>query len=301
MELFLLQIFNGFSLASIYLLAALGLAITFGLMGVINMAHGEFMMIGAYTTYLIQNFFKAYAPPAWFDWFFLVSLPASFFAAAALGLLLELLVVRHLYRRVLDSLLVTWGISLVLQQLARTLLGTANVGVSSPVLLDKSIQLGPLLVLSYKRIFIMALACVCLVSFAFIMYRTRIGRGIRATMQNRQMASSLGVNTRKVDAGTFAIGSGFAGVAGYAVTLLGAIGPTIGSTYVVDTFMTVVVGGVGRIAGVLAGAAIMGVGNTGFEFLTTASLGKVIVFTVVILILQFRPKGIFTTHSRDLD
>jgi urea transport system permease protein len=300
-EIFFLQIFNGLSLASIYLLAALGLAITFGLMGIINMAHGEFIMIGAYTTYLVQNFFKAHLPAALFDWFYLISLPASFLTAAVLGLLLELLIVRRLYRRVLDSLLVTWGVSLVLQQLARSVFGAANVGVSSPVLLDKSFQLGPLLVLSYKRVFIMALAFICVASFAFIMYRTRIGRNIRATMQNRQMASSLGVNTRQVDAATFAIGSGFAGVSGCAITLLGAIGPTVGASYIVDTFMTVVVGGVGRIAGVLSGAAIMGVGNTSFEFLTTASLGKVIIFTVVILILQFRPKGIFTTHSRDLD
>lgn len=301
MENFLMQLFNGLSISSILLLASLGLAITFGLMGIINMAHGEFIMIGAYTTYVVQNVFKEYLPSSMFSSYFLISLIASFIVAGLIGLFLERLIIKHLYGRVLDSLLVTWGVSLVLQQLARSIFGTSNVSVDCPQFLNGNLILNNGFSLSYKRLFILVLSILCVVLIAYIMYKTKQGRNVRAVMQNRSMAASLGVNTSIIDAGTFAIGSGFAGIAGAAITLIGPVGPTIGSTYIVDTFMTVVVGGVGRIVGCVVGSGLMGLGGSSFEYFTSASLGKVIIFTVVIIVLQFKPKGIFTINSRALD
>lgn len=301
MENFLMQLFNGLSISSILLLASLGLAITFGLMGIINMAHGEFIMIGAYTTYVVQNIFREYLPSSMFSSYFLVSLLASFVVAGLIGLFLERLIIKHLYGRVLDSLLVTWGVSLVLQQLARSIFGTSNVSVDCPQFLNNNFVLSNGFSLSYKRIFILILSIVCVVLIAYLMYKTKQGRNVRAVMQNRSMAASLGVNTSLIDVGTFAIGSGFAGIAGAAITLLGPVGPTIGSTYIVDTFMTVVVGGVGRIVGCVVGSGVMGLGGSSFEYFTSASLGKVLIFTVVIIVLQFKPKGIFTISSRALD
>lgn len=301
MENFLMQLFNGLSISSILLLASLGLAITFGLMGIINMAHGEFIMIGAYTTYVVQNIFREYLPSSMFSSYFLVSLIASFVVAGLIGLFLERLIIKHLYGRVLDSLLVTWGVSLVLQQFARSIFGTSNVSVDCPQFLNNNFVLSNGFSLSYKRIFILILSIVCVVLIAYLMYKTKQGRNVRAVMQNRSMAASLGVNTSLIDAGTFAIGSGFAGIAGAAITLLGPVGPTIGSTYIVDTFMTVVVGGVGRIVGCVVGSGVMGLGGSSFEYFTSASLGKVLIFTVVIIVLQFKPKGIFTINSRALD
>lgn len=301
MELFISQIFNGLSVSSILLLAALGLAITFGLMGVINMAHGEFIMIGAYTTYVIQNIFKSIMPEKLFDTYFIVSIIMSFIVSGIFGLILERLIIRHLYGRVLDSLLVTWGVSLVLQQLARTIFGSSNVSVIPPSFVDKNLKITELLSFSYKRIFILIMAIICVALVAFLMYKTRAGRNVRATMQNRGMAASLGVNTNIIDAGTFAIGSGFAGIAGCALTFLGPIGPTIGTSYIVDAFMTVVVGGVGKILGAITGSFIIGMGTSSFEFFTTASIGKVITFIVVIILLQIKPKGIFAINTRSLD
>lgn len=300
MDIFLMQLFNGLSVSSIYLLAALGLAITFGLMGVINMAHGEFIMIGAYTTYIAENIWLA-AMPNLPDGFFIAAIFVSFIASALIGILLERVVIRHLYGRPLDSLLVTWGISLVLQQAARSIFGAANVSVSCPSFLNKNIHVVGAFSMSYKRLFILFLSIMCVSVLAFLMFKTRHGRNVRAAMQNRPMAASLGVNTSMCDMMTFGIGSGFAGVAGAAITLLGPVGPTVGQSYIVDTFMTVVAGGVGKIIGCVTGSAIIGVGGPTFEFFSSASLGKVFIFIVVIVILQFRPKGIFTIHSRSLD
>jgi len=296
-----MQLFNGLSVSSIYLLAALGLAITFGLMGVINMAHGEFIMIGAYTTYVVEGIWMSAMPGSASGGFFIASIFISFIVSALVGVLLERLVIRHLYGRPLDSLLVTWGISLILQQAARSIFGAANVSVSCPSFLNDNIQVFGSFSMSTKRLFIMALSVLCVVLLALLMFKTRPGRNVRAAMQNRPMAASLGVNTSMCDMMTFGIGSGFAGVAGAAITLLGPVGPTVGQSYIVDTFMTVVVGGVGRIIGCITGASIIGVGGPTFEFFTSASLGKVLIFIVVIIILQFRPKGIFTIHSRSLD
>ena len=209
-------------------------------------------------------------------------------------------IICRLYGRALDSLLVTWGISLVLQQLVRSVFGPANVSVSCPSFLDKNIHIFGMFSMSCKRLFIFGLAVVCCALIGFLMYRTRQGRNIRAAMQNRPMAASLGVNTAACDMMTFAVGSGFAGVAGCAITFLGSIGPTVGQSYIVDSFMTVVVGGVGRIVGCITGSTVIGVGGPVFEFFTSASLGKVLIFIVVVIILQFRPKGIFSISSRVL-
>lgn len=301
MELFLMQMFNGISVSSILLLAALGLAITFGLMGVINMAHGEFIMIGAYTAYVVQNLFQEYLPAGVFDLYSIAAVLLSFAVAATMGFLLERLVICRLYGRAADSLLVTWGVSLILQQAARSIFGSPNVGVRAPSFLERNLKISGMLSLPYKRLFILAIALICLGGVYWLMFKTRQGRNIRAVMQNRNMAASLGVNTRRIDSVTFAIGSGLAGLAGCALTWIGAIGPTLGTNYIVDAFMTVVVGGAGSLIGSVFGAGFIGIGGTAFEFLTTASMGKVLIFLCVIILLQFRPKGIFAVRSRALE
>lgn len=294
-----MQVFNGISLSSILLLAAIGLAITFGLMGVINMAHGEFMMIGAYTAYVVQNIFKSAAPGA-LGAYVPVAIVASFVVAAALGFVLERLVICHLYGRTEDSLLVTWGVSLILQQAARNIFGSANVGVEVPAYMQGSLQIGGVY-LPYTRIWILVIAVVALVAVYVLMFRTRWGRNIRAVMQNREMASSLGVNTRRVDGVTFAFGCGLAGLAGCTLTWIGLIGSTLGQNYIVNAFMTVVVGGVGSIFGSVFGAGFIGIGQSAFEFLTDASIGQVLIFVCIVILLQFKPKGLFETHNRSLE
>lgn len=301
MEVGIVQFFNGISVSSILLLAAIGLAITFGVMGIINMAHGEFIMIGAYTAYVIQNLFLKYLPEEVFDSYAIVALIMSFIVAAVIGFILERLVIKHLYGRAVDSLLVTWGVSLVLQQLARSIFGSPNVSVIAPSFLDGNIAITDSVILPYKRLFILLVAIIAIIVVYILMYKTRQGRNIRAVMQNRDMAASLGVNTKWIDAGTFAIGSGLAGLAGCTLAWIGAIGPTLGSSYIVDTFMTVVVGGAGSIVGTVLGALFIGIGGTTFEFLTNASMGKVIIFVCIVIILQFRPKGLFSITNRSLE
>lgn len=300
METYILQIFNGISVSSIFILAALGLAITFGLMKIINMAHGEFIMIGAYTTYLIQNLFSDYLPESVFDVYYFVAIPCSFLVAGIIGYLLERTVICHLYGRSLDSILATWGVSLFLQQLARSIFGAPNVDVKAPNILNGSLVLFNMQ-FPYKRLFIIALVIFAIACIYVLLFKTHYGRKIRAVMQNRTMAAILGINTRRIDAYTFAFGSGIAGIAGTALSLLGSIGPTLGTNYIVDTFMVVVLGGVGTLIGTISGGFIIGMSNTTFEFFTDASLGKVIVFTLVILFLQWRPKGLFSIKSRTLD
>lgn len=301
MSILLLQLFNGLSLSSILLLIALGLAVTFGLMNVINMAHGEFIMTGAYMTYLAQQIFVQYVPKAYFGWYFALSLPLAFLVSFLIGWLLENGLIRFLYGRPLDSLLATWGVSLMLQQLAREIFGAPNVAVNAPSWLDGGWAITEDLVLPYKRLFIIALAAVCLTGMYLYLYYTSGGRRTRAVMQNRSMASCLGVSTRRLDAQSFAVGSGLAGIAGAALTLLGPIGPAIGTYYIVDAFMVVVLGGVGKLAGTLLGALTIGVLNTAFEYSTSATIGKVLVFTVIMAFLQWRPSGFLTLRSRSLD
>lgn len=301
MELTILQLFNGLSVSSILLLIALGLAITFGLMNVINMAHGELIMIGAYATYITQQVFASYLPPSLFDSYFLLAVPVSFLIASLLGLLLESTLIRFLYGRPLDSLLATWGIALMLQQLARTIFGAPNVAVKSPAWLEGGLKLMDGVVLPYKRLFIIGLVAVTLLAMFLYIYRSYAGRRMRAVMQNRDMAACLGISTRRVDAMTFAIGSGIAGIAGCALTLLGPIGPALGTYYIVDAFMVVVLGGVGKLAGTIFGALGIGLTNTMLEYWTTASLGKVLVFLGIVAFLQWRPKGLVAMKSRALD
>ncbi|MEK8129648.1 urea ABC transporter permease subunit UrtB [Paenibacillus filicis] len=301
MSILWLQVFNGLSLSSVLLLIALGLAITFGLMNVINMAHGEFIMIGAYTTFMIQRAFQAYLPADAFGYYFAASLLLAFLLAGAVGWLMEILLIRFLYGRPLDSLLATWGVSLVLQQLARTIFGAPNVAVKAPAWLDGGLALAPDLILPYKRLFIIGLACLCILAVFLFIYRTRSGRNIQAVMQNRQMASCLGISTQRVDTVAFSLGSGLAGVAGCALTLIGPIGPSIGTYYIVDAFMVVVLGGIGKLAGTVFGALGIGAAGTVIEYGTSATIGKVIVFTLIIAFLQWRPSGLVTTKSRALD
>ncbi|OBZ15497.1 urea ABC transporter permease subunit UrtB [Bacillus sp. FJAT-26390] len=301
MEVFLLQLFNGLSISSILLLVALGLAITFGLMKVINMAHGELIMIGAYSTYLTQNLFHDYLPKSMFDWYFVLAVPVSFAIAFLFGLILEMSLIRFLYGRPLDSLLATWGVGLVLQQLARSIFGAPNVAVTSPAWLNGGLKIMDGTLLPYKRLFIIALVISCLVAMYFYIYRSHEGRRMRAVMQNRDMAACLGVSTRRVDSMTFAIGSGIAGIAGCALTLIGPIGPSLGTYYIVDAFMVVVLGGVGKLVGTVLGATGIGMFNTLFEYWTNASLGKVLVFVCIVAFLQWKPMGLVAMRSRSLD
>ncbi|MBW7477398.1 urea ABC transporter permease subunit UrtB [Paenibacillus oenotherae] len=301
MDVIVLQLFNGISVSSILLLIALGLAITFGLMKVINMAHGELIMIGAYSAYVVQNLFTSYMPSSMFNWYFVAAIPVSFIVAFLMGLLLETTLIRFLYGRPLDSLLATWGIGLMLQQLARTIFGAPNVGVTSPSWLNGGVTIMGDVVLPYKRLFIIALVCLCLFAMYVYIYRSHSGRRMRAVMQNREMAACLGISTRRVDAVTFAIGSGIAGIAGCALTLMGPIGPSIGTYYIVDAFMVVVLGGVGKLVGTVFGAFGIGMSNTLFEYWTTASLGKVLVFLCIVAFLQWRPMGLIAMRSRSLD
>jgi urea transport system permease protein len=298
MEIWVSQSFNALSVGSILLLVALGLAFSFGLMNVINMAHGELIMIGAYTAYVVQRNFVSAFGDAGLASYFPVSIVVAFVIAALVGFILERLLIRRLYGRPLDTLLATWGVSLILQQVARSIFGAPNVQVISPGWLDGGLQLTDDLIFPYKRIFILALAAICLLGVYLYMTRTAAGRRMRAAMQDRQMASALGVNTPRVDALTFALGSGLAGVAGCALSLIGPVGPSLGTYYIVDAFLVVVLGGVGQIIGTVAAAFAIGGLNTFIEYGTTASLAKVFVFALVIAFLQWRPSGLIKARAR---
>lgn len=298
MDSILLQAFNGLSLSSILLLIALGLAFSFGLMNVINMAHGEFIMVGAYVAYLFQQHLAAAVGGIELGLWFLLAIPAAFLISGLLGLLLEVSVVRFLYGRPLDTLLATWGVGLILQQAARSIFGAPNVQVISPAWLNGGLVVTAGLLLPYKRLFIIALVLICISAIYIYLYRSASGRRMRAVMQNREMADCLGVRSRRVDAFTFALGAGLAGIAGCALTLIGPIGPSLGTYYIVDAFMVVVLGGVGRLPGTILAALSIGVFNTLLELGTTASLGKVLVFVLIIAFLQWKPSGFVTLRSR---
>ncbi len=292
-------IFNGLSLSSIILLASLGLAITFGLMRVINMAHGEFMMIGAYTTYVVQGLFvKNTSNGADIGYF--LSIVVAFAVTFLIGSFLEILVISRLYGRESDSLLATWGISLILQQAARTIFGTQGVLVTTPKILSGSIRIGGAS-LSITRLFIICLVAACLFLVWLIMYHSNFGKQMRAVMQNRAMAQCMGINSRMVDNITFAVGSGLAGIAGCSIALLGSIDSTVGQNYIVNTFMAVVLGGVGKLLGTVIGSGIIGFSSIGFETITSSSIAKAIVLLIIIVFLQKKPQGLFTVRSRSLD
>jgi len=294
--------FRGLSTAAVLLIAALGLAITFGLMGVINMAHGEIMAVGAYTAYVTQNLFKSWfgVSGGKFDMYFLVAIVLSFITAALVGLILERGVIRFLYKRPLESLLATWGVSLVLQQIFRTVFGAANVQVGSPSWLSGSFVVHDVL-FAYNRIFVIVFAVSIVYGTYLLLTKTSLGLQIRAVMQNRNMASCIGVRTERVNMMTFAFGSGLAGMAGACMSQLANVGPSLGQSYIVDCFMIVVLGGVGSLGGTVSASLGVGVTNQVLEPWLGAVLGKILVLSGIILFLQWRPAGIFATKSRSLD
>jgi urea transport system permease protein len=298
--------FRGISYGSVLILMALGLAITFGLMGVINMAHGELMMIGAYVTYEMQLAF-GHTPDNPVDGYYLAALPAAFLAAAFVGLIMEWLVVRHLYNRPLESLLATWGVGLILIQLARVIYGD-NIGVNAPTWARGGWEVSQDVILPYARLYLLGLCAACVGFVYFIMQRTKQGMLMRATMQNRDMAESLGVRTRNVDRFTFALGSGIAGVAGYGWTIIGGVTPDMGQTnFIVDSFLVVVTGGVGELAGVICSGLGIGVITKTIEpiefgdFLVGPVWAKVVLLILIVAFIQFRPSGLFAPKGRSAD
>jgi len=293
-------LFTGVSLGSILLLVALGLAITYGLMGVINMAHGELMMIGAYATYVVQALFRQYLP-SYFDAYLLVAVPLSFLASALVGAFLERTVLRFLYGRPLESLLATWGISLILMQAVRSLFGAQNVGVENPSWMSGGVQVLSNLSLPYNRLVIIAFAAAVLLAMTLVIGKTRLGLFVRGVTQNRPMASCMGVNTARIDTYAFALGSGIAGLAGCALSQVGNVGPDLGQSYIVDAFMVVVLGGVGQLAGTVYAALGLGLVNKLLEGVTGAVLAKICVLVFIIIFIQKRPQGIFAMKGRSAE
>ena len=293
-------LFTGISLGSILLLAALGLAITYGLMGVINMAHGELMMIGAYATFIVQNLFRQYLPE-FFDWYIVAAIPASFLAAGLVGAGLERSVFRFLYGRPLETLLASWGISLVLMQAVRSIFGAQNVQVENPAWMSGGYDVLTNLTLPYNRLAIIVFAGLVLLGMTLLIARTRMGLFVRSVTQNRPMASCLGVNTARVDTMAFALGAGIAGLAGCALSQVGNVGPDLGQNYIVDCFMVVVLGGVGQIAGTVYAALGLGLFNKLLEGWTGAVLAKILVLVFIVIFIQKRPQGLFAMKGRSAE
>ncbi|ABR89024.1 ABC-type branched-chain amino acid transport system permease protein [Janthinobacterium sp. Marseille] len=294
------KLFYGISLGSVLLLAALGLAITFGLMGIINMAHGELLMIGAYTTYVCQLVFRKFFPEA-IDAYLLVALPAAFIVAAAVGIALERLVIRWLYGRPLETLLCTWGISLILMQGVRSIFGAQNVEVANPSWMSGGVTVLGSLVLSYNRIVIIFFALFVVLAVWLILNKTRLGLFVRAVMQNRRMAACVGVSTGKIDMMTFGLGCGIAGLGGVALSQLGNVGPDLGQGYIVDSFMVVVLGGVGQLAGTVIAAFGLGEVNKFLEPVAGAVLAKIAILVFIIIFIQKRPQGLFALKGRSVE
>jgi len=293
-------LFTGVSLGSILLLVALGLAITYGLMGVINMAHGELMMIGAYATWLVQDAFRAWFPGA-FDAYILAAIPASFLASALVGAVLERTVIRWLYGRPLETLLATWGISLVLMQAVRSLFGAQNVQVENPSWMSGGVAVASNLTLPYNRIAIVVFAALVLAAMALLIAKTRLGLFVRGVTQNRRMAACTGVDTARVDTYAFALGAGIAGLAGCALSQVGNVGPDLGQSYIVDSFMVVVLGGVGQLAGTVVAALGLGVLNKLLEGWAGAVLAKIMVLVFIVVFIQKRPQGLFAMKGRSAE
>ena len=293
-------LFTGISLGSILLLVALGLAITYGLMGVINMAHGELMMIGAYTTYVIQNLFRTYLPGI-FDAYVIAAIPAAFLVSGLVGAVLERGVIRFLYGRPLETLLATWGISLMLQQAVRSIFGAQNVPVENPAWLSGGVQAMSNLVLPYNRIAIIVFAVLVLGGVALLIAQTRFGLFIRGVTQNRRMASCVGVDTAKIDMLAFSFGAGIAGLGGVALSQVGNVGPDLGQSYIVDSFLVVVVGGVGQLAGTVVAALGLGVLNKFLEGISGAVLAKIMVLVIIVIFIQRKPSGLFAMKGRSAE
>jgi urea transport system permease protein len=288
---------HGISLASVLLFAALGLAITFGVMGVINMAHGEMLMLGAYATYSVQVLFQKYLP-GYFQWYLLLAIPVAFAVCVAVGILLETVIVRRLYGRPLETLLATWGISLGLIQTVRLIFGAQNVAVANPDWLAGGKEILHGLVLPYNRMAVVLFVIIVAMLVWVVLQRTRLGLQVRAVTQNRAMAACMGISTSRVDMWTFGLGSGIAGLGGVALSQLGNVGPELGQSYILDSFMVVVVGGVGRIAGTIAAASGLGIINKLLEPFAGAVMGKIVVLAFIILFIQRRPQGLFSVKGR---
>ncbi|RQH08402.1 urea ABC transporter permease subunit UrtB [Paraburkholderia dinghuensis] len=293
-------LFAGLSLGSVLLLAALGLAITYGLIGVINMAHGEFLMIGAYATYVVQTLVQHYAPGA-FNWYPLFAVPASFIAAALVGVIIERLVIRHLYGRPLETLLTTFGISLILIQVTRTIFGAQNVEVENPAWMSGGLTVMPNLILPYNRLAILAFSLIVVGIAWAVLTKTRLGLFVRAVTQNRRMAACVGVRTARVDAWAFAFGAGVAGLGGCALSQIGNVGPDLGQNYIIDSFMAVVLGGVGQIAGTVIGGFGLGLVSKAIEPFWGAVLAKIAVLVLIVLFIQKRPQGLFALKGRSAE
>lgn len=292
---FFSQLITGISIGALLLLIALGLTFTFGQMNVINMAHGEFIAAGAYTVYVLQGLFAISAA----GFAFLLSIPIAFVVAGLMGLLLEMSLIKRLYGRPLDTLLVTWGVSLMLQQLYRDLFGAPNVQVRAPTWLQGGLEIGSVTI-PYTRMFIVAMVIVAVAAIWWFTSKTVHGTRMRAVVQNRDLAECSGIASKPVDRRTFFIGSGLAGIAGVGITLLGSIGPTLGTAYIIDAFLVVVVGGLGQLRGAIIAAFTLGILNSFLELWTDASLAKVILLAMIIAFLQFRPQGLAVQKTRAL-
>jgi urea transport system permease protein len=292
-----LNVFQGISLGSVLLLAAIGLAITFGVMGVINMAHGEMIMLGAYSAFVVQEIFRT-LPRALLDYYLVAAIPVAFVVAGAVGVLLERTVIRFLYGRPLETLLATWGISLVLQQAVRMVFGAPNKEVANPSWMTGAVELMPGFAMTLNRVVIIAFCFAVLVAVALVLQRTWFGLQMRAVTQNRDMASAMGIRTDRIDMMTFGLGSGIAGMAGVALSQIGNVSPNLGQIYIVDSFLVVVFGGVGNLIGTLVASMGLGVVNKLLEPYAGAVLGKIAVLVAVILFIQWRPRGLFALRGR---
>jgi urea transport system permease protein len=296
-SILVMQGFAGLILFSVFLLMALGLAIIFGQMGVINMAHGEFMILGAYMTYLCSHLFETYLP-AMYSGYFFVAMAVAFVASGTLGLLIEWLLIRHLYARPLDTLLATWGLSLIMQQAFRSIFGAREVGVELPPWMMGSLPVAGSIEVQINGLFVMGLTILITLAVALLLYKSRWGLQVRAVVSNRTMSGAVGIDTRRVDWLTFGLGCGIAGIAGSAFTMIGSTGPTAGQLYIVDTFLVVVFGGAQSLLGTVASAFTISQSQSTLEFFLTGSMAKVLTLLMVIGLLMLRPQGLFVLKVR---
>lgn len=296
-SIFVMQGFSGLILFSVFLLMALGLAIIFGQMGIINMAHGEFMILGAYVTYITSELCSNYFPNL-FSGYFFVAIALAFLVCGLLGAFIEWIMIRHLYSRPLDTLLATWGLSLIMQQVFRSVFGAREVGVTLPDWLMGSYPINDTIDLPINGFFVMALTTTITIGVYVLMQKTRFGKQTRAVVQNREMAGAVGINTDRVDRSTYALGCGIAGIAGATFTMIGSTGPTSGQQYIVDTFLVVVFGGISSLLGTIASAFSISQVQSIMEFFLTGSTAKVLTLLTVVFILMLRPQGLFATKVR---
>jgi urea transport system permease protein len=293
------NLWYGLSLGSVLLLAAIGLAITFGVMGVINMAHGEMVMIGAYVTFVVQDLIRT-SSPGLFDYSLLIAVPAAFVVAGFIGILIEQGIIRFLYGRPLETLLATWGLSLILQQAVRTAFGPTNREVGAPSWMSGAFSVGQLNI-TYGRLWIICFTLLVFVGLLSLLRFTRLGLEMRAVTQNRAMAASMGIRTARVDALTFGLGSGIAGIAGVALSQIDNVSPNLGQSYIIDSFLVVVFGGVGNLWGTLVAAFSLGIANKFLEPFAGAVLGKIAILVFIILFIQKRPRGLFALKGRAVE